>query len=429
MRDKDNTPVSLRRPTHLYSILILYFFLSISLYTFRFKLITMSYDKISLIRHKELLGKIGIYSKVKIKSLEDLSVFYTPGVAAVSREIAKKSCKVWDYTMRGNSVAVVTDGSAVLGLGNIGPEAAHPVMAGKALLFKEFAGIDAFPICLDTQDPKEIIKTVKYLAPSFGGINLEDISAPRCFEIEEALQNIGIPVMHDDQHGTAVVVLAGLINATKVVGKKLEHCRIVICGAGAAGTAIALMIARFSKNQAEICAVDRQGIACSIEDKAHREICHATNCKIITGGLNRAVEGADIFIGVSAPDVLKKEMIKKMAKNPIIFAMANPIPEIMPEDAQKAGAAIVATGRSDFENQVNNVLAFPGIFRGALDAKATKITKEMKMAAALALAGCIKNPTKSRILPSPLEKSVVFKIAQAVKATAIKQKVVRSNCQ
>lgn len=389
----------------------------------------MSYDKTSLRRHKELLGKVGIYSKVRIKSLEDLSVFYTPGVAAVSREIAKKTCKVWDYTMRGNSVAVVTDGSAVLGLGNIGPEAAHPVMAGKALLLKEFAGIDAFPICLDTQNTKEIIKTVKYLAPSFGGINLEDISAPRCFEIEEALQNIGIPVMHDDQHGTAVVVLAGLINATKIVGKKLESCRIVICGAGAAGTAIALMIARFTKNKAEICAVDRQGIACSLEDKTHREICQATNCKIITGGLNKAIENADIFIGVSAPDVLKKEMVKKMAKGAIVFAMANPNPEIMPDVAKSAGAAIVATGRSDFKNQVNNVLAFPGIFRGALDAKAIKITEEMKMAAALALANAVKNPTKDRILPSPLEKSVVSKIAKAVKKIAIEQKVIRSICK
>jgi len=389
----------------------------------------MPHDKTSLKRHKELLGKIGIYSKVKIKTIEDLAVFYTPGVAAVSREIEKQKCKVWDYTMRGNTVAVITDGSAVLGLGNIGPEAAQPVMAGKALLFKEFADIDAFPICLDTQDTKEIINTIKYLAPSFGAINLEDISAPRCFEIEKALQNLDIPVMHDDQHGTAVVVLAGLINATKVVGKKLENCRIVVCGAGAAGTAIALMIAKYTKNKAEICAVDRQGIACSIEDKTEREICHATNCKIIAGGLEKAIEGADIFIGVSAPNILKKEMVKKMAKDPIIFAMANPTPEIMPDQARQAGAAIVATGRSDFSNQVNNVLAFPAIFRGALDAKATRITDEMKMAAAMALAGAVTKPTKDKILPSPLEKSVVSKIAKAVEKTAIEQKVVRSICK
>ena len=389
----------------------------------------MDHGKISLKRHRELGGKISIALKTRVKTLEDLSVFYTPGVAAVSREIAINSCKIWDYTMRGNSVAVVSDGSAVLGLGNIGPEAAHPVMAGKALLMKEFADIDAFPICLDTQDPEEIIKTVKFLSPSFGAINLEDISAPRCFEIEEALQNIGIPVMHDDQHGTAVVVLAGLINATKVVGKKLEKCRIVICGAGAAGTAIALMLSRFTKNKAEICAIDRQGIACSSEDKTARKVCRATNCKTTTGGLDRAIEEADIFIGVSAPDILKPEMVQKMAEDAIIFAMANPIPEIMPDVAKKAGAAIVATGRSDFKNQVNNVLAFPGIFRGALDARATKITEEMKLAAAMALAKAVVKPTKDKILPSPLEKSVVLKIAQAVKKAAIAQRVIRPACK
>jgi len=385
----------------------------------------MDYGKISLKRHKELKGKIEVAAKAKIKSLEDLAVFYTPGVAEVSRQIAKDRAKSWDYTNRSNSVAVISDGSAVLGLGNIGAEAAQPVMAGKALLMKEFAGIDAYPIVLATQDTEEIIKTVKYLAPNFGAINLEDISAPRCFEIEERLQDLGIPVMHDDQHGTAVVVLAGLINATKLVGKKLENCKIVIVGAGAAGTAIALMLAHYTKDKTDICAVDRQGIVCSIEDKLKRKICKATNCKTISGGLDRAIIGADIFIGVSAPNILKQPHIKKMAKDPIVFAMANPIPEIMPDEAKKAGARIVATGRSDFKNQVNNVLAFPGIFRGALDAKVTKITTEMLVAAAEALARSVKNPMVDKILPSPLERLVVKNISRAVKAQAQKEKVIR----
>ena len=319
-----------------------------------------------------------------------MAVFYTPGVAEVSRQIAKDRAKSWDYTNRSNSVAVISDGSAVLGLGNIGAEAAQPVMAGKALLMKEFAGIDAYPIVLATQDTEEIIKTVKYLAPNFGAINLEDISAPRCFEIEERLQDLGITVMHDDQHGTAVVVLAGLINATKLVGKKLENCKIVIVGAGAAGTAIALMLAHYTKDKADICAVDRQGIVCSIEDKLKRKICKATNCKTISGGLDRAIIGADIFIGVSAPNILKQPHIKKMAKD-----------------------------------QVNNVLAFPGIFRGALDAKVTKITTEMLVAAAEALARSVKNPMVDKILPSPLERLVVKNISRAVKAQAQKEKVIR----
>lgn len=388
----------------------------------------MDHGKESLKRHKKLKGKIGIYSKMEINSLEDLSIFYTPGVAAVSKLIAKNKEKIWDYTMRDNTVAVISDGSAVLGLGNIGPEAAQPVMAGKALLFKEFAGIDAFPLCLDTQDANEIIMICRALAPSFGGINLEDISAPRCFEIENALQDLGIPVMHDDQHGTAVVVLAGLINATKVVGKKLENCKIVVNGLGAAGTATARMIAKYTNARATILLVDSQGLVCSRPKLADykTQICKTVGLNESTGGLSRAVRGADIFIGLSAPNVLSREMVGTMNKNAIVFAMANPIPEIEPEEALLGGAVIVATGRSDYPNQVNNVLAFPGIFRGALDAKATKITEKMKLAAANALAKSVGRPRTDRILPDPLDRKVVKDIARAVKVTAIAEGVVRT---
>lgn len=395
---------------------------------FNLKGATMSFDEASLKVHRELSGKISILPKVKINDIKDLATFYTPGIAAVSKKIAEKTCNVWKYTSRSNLVAVISDGSAVLGLGNIGPEAAHPVMAGKAVLFKEFANIDAFPICLDTQDPQKIIETCKILAPSFAGINLEDISAPRCFEIERELQDLKIPVMHDDQHGTAVVVLAGLINATKVTGKNLSKSKIVIVGVGAAGTAIAHMIYTFTKGKAEITAVNSQGIVCDIHDSKNRKICGAVNKNKISGKLEDAILDADIFIGVSAAGVLKKNLVLKMASNPIIFAMANPVPEIMPNEAKEAGAMIVATGRSDFANQVNNVLAFPGIFRGALDAKATKISKEMLLAAAHALANCVKNPTKEKILPNPLDKSVALTIAEAVKKEAIKQKIVRGAC-
>ncbi len=387
----------------------------------------MDHGEESLKRHKKLKGKIGIYSKMGVNSLEDLSVFYTPGVAAVSREIAKDKDKIWDYSMRNNSVAVITDGSAVLGLGNIGPEAAQPVMAGKALLFKEFAGIDAYPLCLDTQETAEIIMICRSLAPSFGGINLEDISAPRCFEIENALQDLGIPVMHDDQHGTAIVVLAGLINASKVVGKSLEKCKIVVNGLGAAGTATARMISEFTGYRANILLVDSQGLVCSRSKISgyKKQICKTVGISKLSGGLADAVRGADIFIGLSAPHVLTKEMVRSMNSNAIVFAMANPVPEIEPEEALDAGAAIVATGRSDFPNQVNNVLAFPGIFRGALDAKATKITEKMKLAATMALAGATGKATANRILPQPLEKQVVKKIARAVKDAAIKSGVIR----
>lgn len=388
----------------------------------------MPYDKLSLKIHKQISGKISISPKVNIKDIRDLSTFYTPGVAAVSKEIAKSACKVWEYTARKNLVAVVTDGSAVLGLGNIGPEAAHPVMAGKALLFKEFADIDAFPICLATQDTEEIIKTCKLIAPSFGGINLEDISAPRCFEIESKLQKIGIPVMHDDQHGTAVVVLAGLINATKVVGKKLENCKIIVNGPGAAGTAIALAIAEFTKKKAKIIALDEHGVVCTKEDEKERKICTAVGKNPHSGNLAESIKNADIFIGVSVGNILTSEHVKSMAAKPIVFAMANPTPEIDPALAKKGGAEIIATGRSDYPNQVNNVLAFPGIFRGALDAGATKITPEMLSAASLALAKSVAKPSKDKILPNPLEKSVVLKIARAVKKQAIAQGVIRPKC-
>lgn len=391
---------------------------------------TKDLNKKSLQKHRELRGKIGIIAKTKINSLEDLSVFYTPGVAAVSKEIAQKSCLSFEYTMRGNTIAVVSDGSAVLGLGNIGPEAAHPVMAGKALLFKEFADIDAFPICLDTQKTDEIIAVCKAIAPSFGGINLEDISAPRCFEIEEKLQKLGIPVMHDDQHGTAVVVLAGLINALKVVNKKLENCKIVVNGLGAAGTATALMVSHYGKNKPEMRLIDIDGLVCSRNNlnKFQKDACERVNSSKMKGALKEAIVGADVFIGLSAPNILTAEMVEKMAKDPIIFAMANPVPEIDPGVAKKAGAAIIATGRSDFPNQVNNVLAFPAIFRGALDAKATRITENMKFAAAKALSEAVKKPNRDKIIPSPLDKTVVKKVSLAVAKAAKDDKVIRPKC-
>lgn len=385
--------------------------------------------KLSLKKHKQLKGKIGINCKTKIRSRRDLATYYTPGIATVSSEIARRKCKVWEYTSRANLVAVISDGSAVLGLGNIGAEAAHPVMAGKAILFKEFAGIDAFPICLNTQNTDEIVMICKALAPSFAGINLEDISSPRCFEIEKRLQDIGIPVMHDDQHGTAVVVLAALINATKVIGKRLDKCRIVISGLGAAGTAITLMVNKYTKGKVIIDPIDKKGIVCPNSDKKSYKqlVCKSISHSDIKGQLENAIRGADIFIGVSVANVLTEKMVKSMTNNAIVFALANPIPEIDPIIAKKAGAAIVATGRSDFPNQVNNVLAFPGIFKGALEAKATKITEGMKIAASLALAGTIQ-PKADFILPDPLDKRVVNRIAKEVKRTATKEGVVRKPC-
>src|SRR3989338_7375363 len=380
----------------------------------------------SIEMHKRLGGKISISSKIQIKDKHDLSIAYTPGVAQPCKEIAKDKNKVFELTIKKNTVAVITDGSAVLGLGNIGAEASIPVMEGKALLFKEYGNIDAFPICLKTQDTKEIIQTIKNIAPVFGGINLEDISAPRCFEIEEALQDIGIPVFHDDQHGTAIVVLAGLMNACKVAGKNLSDISVVINGAGAAGTAITNMLLCVGHDK-DTCTPVKNIVVCDTKgiiskqrpdiktNPAKEKIAQLTNKNNIQGALSDAMRGADVFIGVSAPNVLTKEMIQSMNDKPIIFALSNPIPEVMPEDAKKWGAYIIATGRSDYPNQVNNVLAFPGIFRGALDARSTTITNKMKLSASYALASCIQHPTVENILPSVLDKTVAIKIAEAVR--------------
>ena len=393
----------------------------------------MDYSKKSLEEHEKKQGKLEIKSKFPLNSKEDLSIAYTPGVAAVSRIIAENKDNAYKYTIKKNSVAVVTDGSAVLGLGNIGAFAALPVMEGKSILFKEFANIDAYPICLDTQDAEEIINIVKKISPGFAGINLEDISAPRCFEIEKRLQDIGIPVFHDDQHGTAIVVLAALINSAKLAEKKFEELNVVISGAGAAGIAIANLLTCFEiKNSCtkvkDVILVDTKGTIYDGRDDLNpikREIAKRTNKKKVKGVLADALIGADIFIGVSAPGILKKEMIKSMNAKPIIFAMANPIPEIMPNDAKAAGAFIVGTGRSDFPNQINNVLVFPGIFRGAIDANAVRITSSMKVAAALALSESV-NPSVEQILPNPLDKSVAKKIADAVRKKAIEEGVVRN---
>lgn len=375
----------------------------------------MDYNKESLKLHQKLKGKLEIKSKVLLKTRSALSIAYTPGVAEPCRQIFKNKSSAYKYTIKSNSVAVVTDGSAVLGLGNIGPEAALPVMEGKAILFKEFGNVDAYPICIDTQDPEKFIETVKMIAPSFGGINLEDISALRCFEIEKRLdQELDIPVFHDDQHGTAIVVLAGLINALKVVKKQKEKVRVVISGAGAAGIAVSKLLFHFGFKNIIVC--DSKGII----SKNRRDLNQPKKeiLKLIPnrqyGDLDTALKSADIFIGVSAPGIVTPEMIEKMNPDPIIFAMSNPIPEIMPDLAKKAGAKVVATGRSDFPNQINNVLVFPGIFRGALDAR-LKITPDMKIATALALSGLVKNPTPNKIIPSVFEKRVVGVISQAIK--------------
>ncbi|MCR4261014.1 MAG: NADP-dependent malic enzyme, partial [Candidatus Colwellbacteria bacterium] len=355
-------------------------------------------SKESLDLHESLRGKLEVISKINLKNKKNLALAYTPGVAEPVKEIVKNKKNIYKYTIKGNSVAVVTDGSAVLGLGNVGPEAALPVMEGKAAIFKEFANIDAFPICLATQNTKEIVQMVKILSPTFGAINLEDIAAPRCFEIEEALQDIGIPVFHDDQHGTAIAVLAALQNALKVANKKMSHVKIVISGAGAAGTAIAKLL----KSSRNIIVCDSTGILSKKRadlNKYKRALCGITNPKNIHGSLGDALVGADVFIGVSRPNTLTAKMIKTMNVKPIIFAMANPIPEIMPDKAIKAGAFIVATGRSDFPNQVNNALVFPGIFRGALDARIPRITQEMKISAAKILAGLVATPSRQHILP------------------------------
>jgi malate dehydrogenase (oxaloacetate-decarboxylating) len=378
----------------------------------------MNYFEESLKLHERHTGKIEVVSKVRVETRDDLSLAYTPGVAEPCRKIHEDKKNVYKYTSKGNLVAVVTDGTAVLGLGDIGPEAGLPVMEGKAILFKEFANVDAFPICLDTKNVDEIVFVVKMLAPGFGGINLEDISAPRCFEVEEKLKKeLDIPVFHDDQHGTAIVVLAGVINALKVVNKKIGDIKVVVNGAGAAGTAIAkLLMAAGVKN---LIACDKVGILYRGMDKiddAKTALAEITNPENIKGDLSDALKGADVFVGVSAPGILKPEMVKSMNKDSIIFAMANPTPEIMPEEAKKAGARVVGTGRSDFPNQVNNVLVFPGLFRGALDVRAKEINLEMKLAAAYAIADYIdeKDLNEDNVIPSALDKGVAEVVAEAI---------------
>jgi malate dehydrogenase (oxaloacetate-decarboxylating) len=377
----------------------------------------MNYFKRSLELHKNKKGKLEVKSKLPLRNKTDLSIAYTPGVAEPCRKINQNPADAYKYTIKSNSVAVVTNGSAVLGLGNIGAQAALPVMEGKCILFKKFANIDAYPICLDSQDSKEIVKAVKMLAPGFGGINLEDIKAPDCFEIEKELEKeLDIPVFHDDQHGTAIVTLAALINALKIVNKKIGKIKIIINGAGAAGIAVAkLLLAYGAKN---IILIDRAGAIYQGRkglNPAKKEIAQLTNLEKNKGQLKQVIEGTDVFIGISIAKVLKPAWVKMMAPQSIIFAMANPIPEIMPDQAKKAGAMIIATGRSDFPNQINNVLAFPGIFRGLLDARAQKATTQMKIAAAQALASIVKKPNPNKIIPNVFEKKVVDKVALSIK--------------
>jgi len=380
----------------------------------------MDYNKKSLALHKKNKGKIEIQSKVPLKTKEDLSLAYTPGVAEVCRLIAKDNKQMNSYTMRGNMVAVVTDGSAVLGLGNIGPFAAMPVMEGKAALFKEFANVDAFPICLNTQEPEKFIETVKLLEPTFGGINLEDISAPNCFYIEERLKKeMNIPVFHDDQHGTAIVVLAALLNALKIVKKSIGEIKVVVNGAGAAATAVSKLLIKAGVPAGKMILVDSKGTIYDGREglnSSKQEMAKITNKKKVTGLLNSALIDADVFIGVSVADALKKEWVTEMAENPIVFAMANPNPEISYEDARETKISVFGTGRSDYPNQINNVLVFPGIFRGALDCGATKITEEMKVASAHAIASLIKKSElkKDYIIPSPLDRRVAKVVAKAV---------------
>lgn len=378
----------------------------------------MDFNELALKMHEENHGKISVISKVKVENRDDLSTAYTPGVAEPCRKIHANEDDVYRYTAKGNLIAVVSDGTAVLGLGDIGPKAAMPVMEGKSILFKTFAGIDAFPICLDTKNVDEIVNTVKYLAPTFGGINLEDISAPRCFEIESRLRKeLDIPVFHDDQHGTAIVVAAGLLNAIKLVGKKIEDVNIVINGAGSAGISIAKLLLQFGVG--DIVLVDKAGALAKGQDwmnPAQIAMAECTNRNNQTGSLADIIKGKDIFIGVSGPNVLTAEMVSAMAKDAIVFAMANPTPEIMPEEAKKGGARVVATGRSDYPNQINNVLVFPGIFRGALNVRASDITEKMKIAAAKAIASIITDDELSEeyIIPGAFDKRVVEVVAKAV---------------
>lgn len=386
----------------------------------------MDYAKESLRLHYEWKGKIEVVARAKVDNKDALSLAYTPGVAQPCLEIQKDINKSYELTRRSNLVAVITDGSAVLGLGNIGPEAGMPVMEGKCVLFKEFGGVDAFPLCVRTQDVDEFVNTVALLCGSFGGINLEDIAAPRCFEIERKLkEKADIPIFHDDQHGTAVICSAGIINALKLVGKKIEDCTAVFNGAGAAGVAIAKLFTSMGMGNIIMC--DRKGIICDGDDlkPAKQDIADFTNKNHLRGSLADAMKGADIFIGVSAPGVVNEDMIKSMAKDPIVLAMANPVPEIMPDLAKAAGAAVVGTGRSDFPNQINNVLAFPGIFRGALDVRASDINEEMKIAAAKALASLVSDEELSAdyIIPKPFDprvgKTVAAAVAQAARDSGV----------
>lgn len=375
--------------------------------------------------HEIWNGKLETVAKCTVKTREDLAIAYTPGVAEPCRVIAEDKEAAYKYTIKSNTIAVVSDGSAVLGLGNIGPYAAMPVMEGKAVLFKEFGGVNAVPICLDTQDTEEIIRTVVAIAPGFGGINLEDISAPRCFEIEERLKSLlDIPVFHDDQHGTAIVVLAGAINALKVTGKNKETCKVIVNGAGSAGIAIAKLLLTYGFLHVTLC--DRAGIISKDYPDLNwmqKQMLAVTNLENRTGTLADALQGADLFVGVSAPNIVTQEMVSSMNRDAIIFAMANPVPEIMPDLAKAAGARVVATGRSDFPNQVNNVVAFPGIFRGALEGRATQITEDMKLAAAVAIAGLVdeKDLSEDNIMPQPFDPRVSELVSNAVKANIRKQ--------
>jgi len=379
--------------------------------------------KKSIELHEEMQGKIEMVNKVPVDSKEKLSLVYSPGVAQPCLEIEKDPSKAYDMTMKGNTIAVVTNGTAVLGLGDIGPLASLPVMEGKAMLFKKFANVNAVPICIDSNNTRHIIETIRRISPSFGGINLEDIKAPESFEVEEKLQDLGIPVFHDDQHGTAIVTLAALENAAKVVGKKISDLKVVINGAGAAGIAIAKLLRCFHIDS-ELCNTVKQLIVCDSKGAIHRfrqdlnkaktELLKYSNFDDIGGSIHDVIQGADVFIGVSKGNVISEEDIKNMASDPIVFAMANPEPEIMPDKAIAAGAAVVGTGRSDFDNQINNVLAFPGIFKGALMARAKTISTEMKLAAAHAIATAVENPTKDMVIPNALDTSLADKVAEAV---------------
>jgi malate dehydrogenase (oxaloacetate-decarboxylating) len=374
------------------------------------------YAKLALEAHNKYKGKISVEPKMPLETKDDLSIAYTPGVAKPCQEIADDKENAYKYTAKGNMVAVVSDGSAVLGLGNIGPEASLPVMEGKSVLFKKFANVDAFPIILDTQNTDEIVQTVKNIAPGFGGINLEDISAPRCFEIEKRLkQELNIPVFHDDQHGTAIVTLAGMYNALELTHKEMKDLQVVVNGAGAAGVAIVKLL--FAAGVKDVIMCDSRGIIYkgrnSLND-TKKEMAETTNKQGRKGSLADAVKDMDVFIGVSVPNVLSQDMVKSMNKDPMIFAMSNPDPEILPDHAKEAGAAVVATGRSDFPNQINNVLAFPGLFRGALDARITRLTTKMFITAAKAIADCVENVTPDKIIPSPFDERVPQRVAKAI---------------